>query len=59
MNGLLVTGSSRGIGAAIGRQAAAAGWKVCLNYSSSEDEADRVVAEIRDQGGIATCFSAN
>ena len=59
MKVLLVTGSSRGIGAEIGRQAAAAGWKVCLNFSSSEDEADRVVAEIRGQGGIAIAIQAD
>ncbi len=46
MKVLRVTGSSRGIGAEICRQAAAEGWKVCINYANSEDEADRVVAEI-------------
>jgi len=56
---LLVTGSSRGIGAEICRQAAAEGWKVCINYANSEDEADRVVAEIRQQGGIAIALQAN
>jgi NAD(P)-dependent dehydrogenase (short-subunit alcohol dehydrogenase family) len=59
MKVLLVTGSSRGIGAEICRQAAAAGWKVCINYANSEDEADRVVAEIRQQGGIAIALQAN
>jgi NAD(P)-dependent dehydrogenase (short-subunit alcohol dehydrogenase family) len=59
MKVLLVTGSSRGIGAEICRQAAADGWKVCINYASSEDEADRVVAEIRQQGGIAIALQAN
>jgi NAD(P)-dependent dehydrogenase (short-subunit alcohol dehydrogenase family) len=59
MKVLLVTGSSRGIGAEICRQAAADGWKVCINYASSEDEADRVVAEIRQQGGIAIALQAD
>lgn len=59
MKVLLVTGSSRGIGAEICRQAAADGWKVCINYTSSEDEADRVVAEIREHGGIAIALQAN
>jgi len=59
MKVLLVTGSSRGIGAEICRQAAADGWKVCINYASSEDEADAVVAEIRQQGGIAIALQAN
>ena len=59
MKVLLVTGSSRGIGAGICRQAAADGWKVCVNYASSADEADRVVADIREQGGIAIAVQAN
>ena len=59
MKVLLVTGSSRGIGAEICRQAAADGWKVCVNYASSVDEADRVVAQIRNQGGIAIALQAN
>lgn len=59
MKVLLVTGSSRGIGAQICRQAAADGWKVCINYASSEDEADSVVADIRQQGGIAIALQAN
>ncbi|MFT4650151.1 MAG: NAD(P)-dependent dehydrogenase (short-subunit alcohol dehydrogenase family) [Polaribacter sp.] len=59
MKVLLVTGSSRGIGAEICRQAAAEGWKVCVNYASSADEADQVVKQIRDQGGIAIALQAN
>jgi NAD(P)-dependent dehydrogenase (short-subunit alcohol dehydrogenase family) len=59
MKVLLVTGSSRGIGAEISRQAAADGWKVCINYANSEDEADQVVAQIRDAGGIAIALQAN
>jgi NAD(P)-dependent dehydrogenase (short-subunit alcohol dehydrogenase family) len=59
MKVLVVTGSSRGIGAEVCRQAAAEGWKVCINYASSEDEADRVVAEIRQRGGIAIALQAN
>ncbi len=59
MKVLLVTGSSRGIGAEISRQAAADGWKVCINYASSEDEAERLVAQIRDAGGIAIALQAN
>lgn len=59
MKVLVVTGSSRGIGAEICRRAAADGWKVCVNYASSEDEADRVVAGIRDAGGIAIALQAD
>ncbi len=59
MKVLVVTGSSRGIGAEICRQAAAAGWKVCINYANSEDEADRLVADIRATGGIAIAVQAD
>lgn len=59
MNVLVVTGSSRGIGAEICRQAAAEGWKVCVNYASSADEADAVVHQIRQRGGIAIALQAN
>jgi NAD(P)-dependent dehydrogenase (short-subunit alcohol dehydrogenase family) len=59
MKVLLVTGSSRGIGAEICRQAAADGWKVCLNYTHSEDEADALVHEIRQAGGIAIALQAD
>ena len=59
MKVLLVTGGSRGIGAEICRRAAADGWKVCVNYATSEDQADRVVAGIRAAGGIATALGAD
>jgi NAD(P)-dependent dehydrogenase (short-subunit alcohol dehydrogenase family) len=59
MKVLVVTGSSRGIGAEICRLAAADGWKVCINYASSTDEADRLVHEIRKQGGIVIALQAN
>ena len=59
MKVLLVTGSSRGIGAEICRLAAADGYKVCINYASSADEADALVHEIRQGGGIAIALQAN
>ena len=59
MKVLLVTGSSRGIGAEICRLAAADGYKVCINYQNSEDEADALVDEIRQGGGIAIALQAN
>ena len=59
MSVLVVTGSSRGIGAEVCRRAAADGWKVCVNYAASADEADRVVADIRQAGGIAIDVQAD
>ncbi|PDQ19139.1 NAD(P)-dependent oxidoreductase [Mesorhizobium sanjuanii] len=50
---LLVTGGSRGIGAAICRLAAAAGYRVAVNYASNENAARSLVAEIETGGGEA------
>ena len=49
----IVTGASKGIGAGIARAFGAAGALVVVNYASSQDNADRVVAEIGDRGGEA------
>lgn len=49
----LVTGSSRGIGAAIARRLAADGAKVVLHAREKRDRADAVAGEIRDAGGCA------
>src|SRR6266446_7014368 len=49
----VVTGASKGIGAAIARGLSAAGARVLVNYSSSKDGADRVVADIKANGGTA------
>lgn len=51
----LVTGGSRGIGAAIARELAARGHEVVLTYRSAEDRARAVVEEIRAAGGSADC----
>jgi NAD(P)-dependent dehydrogenase (short-subunit alcohol dehydrogenase family) len=50
---LLVTGGSRGIGAAVCLSAARQGWAVVVNYASNKSAADSVVAAIRDAGGEA------
>jgi len=55
----IVTGSSKGIGAAIARHLADAGAAVVVNYASSKEGADRVVAEITSQGGRAIAVQAN
>jgi 3-oxoacyl-[acyl-carrier protein] reductase len=49
----VVTGASKGIGAATARALAAAGAAVVVNYASSKDGADRVVAGIKSDGGRA------
>jgi len=50
---LLVTGGSRGIGAAVCRLAASQGWRVAVNYASNKNAADAVVSDIVSQGGEA------
>ena len=55
----LVTGSSRGIGAAIATRFAAEGAKVAVNYGRSELEANAVVANIRKAGGDAVAIKAD
>jgi NAD(P)-dependent dehydrogenase (short-subunit alcohol dehydrogenase family) len=56
---VLVTGGSRGIGAAIAAQAAAAGWAVCLTYRTEEAAAAAVVADIEGAGGSAFAVRAD
>jgi NAD(P)-dependent dehydrogenase (short-subunit alcohol dehydrogenase family) len=56
---LLVTGGSRGIGAAVVTRAAAAGWAVCLTYRRDADAAEQVVAQARRAGVEATAVRAD
>ena len=57
--GVLVTGSSTGIGAAIAKGFAATGAKVAVHYHTSKGPAERVVAEIAKSGGEAALFAAD
>src|SRR3989442_7676284 len=55
----IVTGASKGIGAAIAKQLAAEGAAVVVNYASSKEGADHVVREIISDGGRAIAVQAN
>ncbi|MDE8346924.1 MAG: glucose 1-dehydrogenase [Acidocella sp.] len=55
----VVTGASRGIGAVIARHFAAQDFAVLVNYKTSKDEADAVVADIIRTGGYAASFEAD
>lgn len=56
---LIVTGASRGIGAAVARGAARRGWAVGVNYRSQPEEAAAIVAAIRAGGGEAVALRAD
>lgn len=56
---LIVTGGSRGIGAATARLAAARGYAVCINYLRNEAAASAVVREISDGGGKAIAVAGD
>jgi 3-oxoacyl-[acyl-carrier protein] reductase len=55
----VVTGASKGIGAAIAKGLSAAGAAVAVNYSSSKEGADRIVADIKAKGGKAIAIEGN
>jgi NAD(P)-dependent dehydrogenase (short-subunit alcohol dehydrogenase family) len=55
----LVTGASRGLGAAIARALAEDGAKVAVNFFAGADKADKVVTGIRKAGGVAQAFGAD
>ena len=56
---LLVTGASRGIGAATAKLAAQRGWAIAVNYASNRAAADDVVQSIRQAGGRAFAVQAD
>lgn len=55
----LVTGASSGIGEAAARQLAQAGASVVVNYHSEQEEAEKIVSDIRAEGGEAIAIGAN
>ena len=56
---LIITGASRGIGAATARLAATRGWAVCVNYRQAREAAESVVAEVTGGGGRAVAVQAD
>ncbi|MBC9912412.1 SDR family NAD(P)-dependent oxidoreductase [Chitinophaga varians] len=56
---IIVTGGSKGIGAGIAKELAAAGAKVVVNYVSGETDANAVVNFIRSNGGVAVAIQGD
>ncbi|MBY0544963.1 MAG: SDR family oxidoreductase [Gammaproteobacteria bacterium] len=56
---IVITGSSRGIGAATALKAAALGYAVCINYVRDHDAANAIVKKIQDQQGKAIAICAD
>jgi len=58
-NVIVITGASRGIGAATAKLAAARGYAVCVNYHKNNKAADEIVEEIIANGGISIAVAAD
>ena len=59
MGVVVITGGSRGIGAATAREVAAAGWDVCVGFVADAPAAERIVADCLDFGVRATAVRAD
>ena len=55
----IVTGGAKGIGAAISRKLSELGATVIINYHSSAEAAEKLVADIKENGGNAACYQCN
>lgn len=55
----LITGASRGIGAATAAALSRAGWAVCINYIEQKEKAEALCAALRAEGGTAICHQAD
>ncbi|MBQ6364945.1 MAG: 3-oxoacyl-ACP reductase FabG [Oscillospiraceae bacterium] len=55
----LITGSSRGIGAAAARALAGEGYAVCINYLEQKEKAEALVKELREMGSTAIAWQAD
>ena len=56
---LLITGGSRGIGAATARLAAKAGYRLCINYANNQSAAHELRDELLAEGAEVFCFQAD
>lgn len=56
---LVITGASRGIGAATARLAASRGYAVCINYARQQQAAEQLASEIVSNGGAASACQAD
>lgn len=56
---MLITGGSRGIGAAVATLAASQGYLIAINYASNQSAANKVVEKIEETGGEAFCIQGD
>lgn len=56
---IVITGASRGIGAASARLAAEQGYRICINYHADDQAAERILAEVRERGAEAIAVRAD